>query len=370
MGIEYIFYNILKEMGISINENEKKSDIEKIRYWVNSRFHKRHLEKVCKKLKGMSYPKYKEEENAKFLFFNDEYISKPKYEYLFWNSHENKNYIKIGNSYWYYLGKMKNKVTKIADCLDVLLDEYNTVYKWEGMYYFDIRKLCKDAIGNCYYAEGSEIDAEYIYDALNELIKKIFLKKSNSYKESIEFEDYTNLERLLLETIPAFDSDGKLKSYELYIEQRKCIQERLRVLYGEKQKEYSISYKWNNKEFMQGVNEKEKRLKEEIVKLERYDKKAMYFFGKLLINNILESQLEDIYAAIREYRKKIIRRQMENAMNGKKRDEQPEIVEERFIQYMELLEKENILLTDNERKQVRELLVGELEIKDYKECIK
>lgn len=61
---------------------------------------------------------------------------------------------------------------------------------------------------------------------------------------------------------------------------------------------------------------------------------------------------------------------MENAMNGKKREEQPEIVEERFMQYMELLEKENKLLTDNERKQVRELLVGELEIKDYKECIK
>ena len=178
------------------------------------------------------------------------------------------------------------------------------------------------------------------------------------------------MERVLLETIPAFDSDGKMKSYKEYINQREQIQERLRVLYGKKQKEYSISYKWSDKGFMQGVNEKEKKLNEEIVKLERYDKKAMYYFGKLIINNILESQLEDIYTAIRKYRKKIIRRQMENAMNGKKREEQYEVVEERFMQYMELLEKENKLLTDNERKQVRELLVGELEIKDYKECIK
>lgn len=182
MGIEYIFYNILKEMGISINENEKKSDIEKIRYWVNSRFNKRHLEKVCKKLKGMSYPNYKKDEIVNFLYFGEAYISESVYEYLYWKSCESQNYIRIGNSYWNY-SDLLEKDKLIAGCLDRLLGKCKSVYKWNEVYHFDIRELCTDFEGRYYYKDGNKKRAKYIYDELNELIKKIFIKTRMVYKK-------------------------------------------------------------------------------------------------------------------------------------------------------------------------------------------
>lgn len=380
MSTEELLYEFIKEMNLSLAENERKMDVDKIKSFFSFYTPRRILLEISRAFQNDWYENINIECKSKkspselipyAITIMGVDIKEDEFRKLNAEAKKEKNYLIVEKDYAYCRDE-KNKelfwkqYPGIKKCLDKLLAEKSEIFYWNNAYHFDIREVKKDKIKNLIYNEG---DAKKKYNELNELIKKIFIKEHSRYRDNIGRDIFDRLEIFLVNSIPVIDGNGEMKPLSVYWQQRKDIRDRLRLCIIENKEKKRVEYK--NKAFEAIISLLSEENRKEIIlsleKLQNIEEEAVYYF-KNIITEVSFYQLESLDKLVNLYKKEVLIKRSVKGIIG--RYEYEKLKSEEYLAQLkeEIDEEEYILLCEMIQKLDKEDCKGHLDEEDYIEC--